>query len=106
MRLAFSTLACPDWTFEQTSDAAKRFGYDGLELRLLDGEMVTPALSSDKQARVRRVCSDAGLALCCVDTSWKAAEPNAALDEVYGYLELAAALDSPMIRIFGGAAPG
>ena len=94
MRLAFSTLACPAWSFVQAADAAARYGYEGLELRLFDGELVTPELSNEQRARIRRVCREIGLALCCVDTSFKVADPRAALDEAYGYLELAAALES------------
>ncbi len=106
MRLAFTTLACPEWTLEQAAEAAGRYGYEGLELRLLDGELVTPSLTAEEQARVRRVCADAGLELCCLDTSLKVADPAASLDEGYGYLELAAALGSPLIRVFGGAPNG
>lgn len=106
MRLAFTTLACPVWTFEQVADAAVRNGYAGLELRLLDGEVITPALSADQQARIRRVSADHGLELCCLDTSLKVADPAASLDEGYGYLELAAALGTPLIRVFGGAPAG
>ncbi len=106
MRLAFTTLACPVWTFEQVADAAVRNGYAGLELRLLDGEVITPALSADQQARIRRVSADHGLELCCLDTSLKVADPAGSLDEGYGYLELAAALGTPLIRVFGGAPAG
>ncbi len=105
MRLAFTTLACPSWSFEQVAEAAGRYGYAGLELRLLDGELVTPDLPAQQQARIRQVCSDSGLELCCLDTSLKVADAAASLDEGYGYLELAAALGSPLIRVFGGAAP-
>ncbi len=103
MRLAFTTLACPAWSFEQVADAAGRYGYAGLELRLLDGEIITPALSADQQARIRRVAADSGLDLCCLDTSLKVADPAASIEEGYGYLELAAALGAPLIRVFGGA---
>ncbi len=106
MRLAFTTLACPDWTFEQAADAAVRYGYEGLELRLLDGEVVGTDLSQEQQARVRRVCADAGLTLCCMDTSFGAADPAADLEEGFRYLELAAALQSPLVRIFGKAPAG
>jgi sugar phosphate isomerase/epimerase len=106
MRLAFSTLACPDWSLEEAADAAVRYGYAGLELRLLDGQIVPPTLSADQQAHVRRVCNDAGLALCCLDTSFKVADPAATLDEGFAYLELAAALGSSIIRVFGGAPEG
>jgi sugar phosphate isomerase/epimerase len=106
MRLAFTTLACPDWSLEEAAEAAVRYGYAGLELRLLDGQIVPATLSTDQQARVRRACADAGVALCCLDTSFKVADPTADLDEGYAYLELAAALDSPLIRVFGGAPEG
>ena len=105
MRLAFTTLACPEWSFEQVADAAVSYGYAGLELRLLDGELITPSLSSDQQERIRRVAADRALELCCLDTSLKVADPAASLDEGYGYLEMAAAIGVPLIRVFGGATP-
>src|SRR3712207_6714847 len=105
MRLAFTTLACPAWTFEQVADAAVDYGYAGLELRLLDGDLITPALGADQQARIRRVAADQGLELCCLDTSLKVAHPDASIEEGYAYLELAAALGTPLIRVFGGAPP-
>jgi sugar phosphate isomerase/epimerase len=46
------------------------------------------------------------LELCCLDTSFKVADPAASLDEGYAYLELAAALGAPLIRVFGGAPQG
>lgn len=106
MRLAFSTLACPDWTFEQVAEAANSYGYEGIELRLLDGDLVMPNLSAAQRTRIRNVCAGAGLDLCCVDTSFKVADPAAKLDDVYGYLDLAAELDSPLIRLFAGAPAG
>ena len=106
MRLAFTTLACPTWTFEQVADAANRYGYTGLELRLLDGEVVGPDLPAGQQARIRSVCAETGLTLCCLDTSLKVAHPDASLDEGYRYLELAAALGTPLIRVFGGPPEG
>ncbi len=37
--LAFTTLACPDWSWEQTVQKAVEYGYQGLELRGVEGEM-------------------------------------------------------------------
>lgn len=37
--LAFSTLACPDWTWEQIVQKAVEYGYQGIELRSVEGEM-------------------------------------------------------------------
>jgi hypothetical protein len=40
MKLAFTTLACPDWTFDRCVEAARRYGYAGQELRLLVGRII------------------------------------------------------------------
>ena len=103
MRLAFSTLACPDWSLERAAEAATVYEYEGLELRLLDGELVSPDMSERDRRRVRYVLADCGLALCCVDTSFEIADPRASVDEGLACVDLAASLGGPMIRLFGGA---
>jgi len=35
--LAFTTLACPDWSWEQAVQRAVEYGYQGLELRGVEG---------------------------------------------------------------------
>ena len=37
MRLAFSTLACPKWSFETIVSRAKEYGYDGVDTCAVDG---------------------------------------------------------------------
>ena len=36
--MCFSTLACPTWTLSQVIEIAVSSGYDGVELRFLEGE--------------------------------------------------------------------
>ena len=43
-RIAFSTLAFPDATLATAASAGRRQGYPGIELRLIDGELIDPAL--------------------------------------------------------------
>jgi sugar phosphate isomerase/epimerase len=38
-RIAFSTLAFPDATLAAAASAGRRWGYSGIELRLIDGEV-------------------------------------------------------------------
>ena len=38
MRICFSTLACPNWTLPQVLEIATASGYQGIELRFLEGE--------------------------------------------------------------------
>jgi sugar phosphate isomerase/epimerase len=111
MKLAFTTLSCPDWSLEQAVEAARRYGYEGIELRLLDGELLRPDLDGAAQRRVRAVCAAAGLPIICVDTSVKIAQPDAAaraaqVRDGLAWLDLAASWDAPMIRVFGGPPAG
>ena len=39
-RIAFSTLAFPDATLAAAAAAGRRWGYSGIELRLIDGELI------------------------------------------------------------------
>src|SRR4051812_16281670 len=78
MKLAFTTLACPDWSLEQAADAARRYGYEGLELRLLDGNLIGPDLGQAARERVRRVSAESGLPIVCLDTSVRIAQPDPA----------------------------
>ncbi|MDB5390059.1 MAG: sugar phosphate isomerase/epimerase, partial [Planctomycetaceae bacterium] len=36
LRIAFSTLACPDWTWHEILRSGPAYGYDGVEIRLLE----------------------------------------------------------------------
>ena len=37
MKICFSSLACPAWTLDQVVNIAASSGYDGIELRFLEG---------------------------------------------------------------------
>jgi sugar phosphate isomerase/epimerase len=106
MRLAFSTLACPDWPLERVLDAAHTYGYEGIELRMLDGDLVSPALPGRRRAEVRDALAGSGVALCCLDMSFEIANPDEDVAEAIAAIELAADLGAPVIRLFGGAPAG
>jgi sugar phosphate isomerase/epimerase len=107
-RLAFSTLGCPGWTLEQVVDGARRYGYDGVELRLLDGEPIGPELPAGERARVRRAFAGAGLPVCCLDTSVRVAtgeDPDRVAAELRALLALASEWEAPLLRVFPGPWP-
>ncbi len=111
MKLAFSTLACPDWKLPEIISIASASGYDGIELRFVQNEdslWKLPAFQGSALATTRRSLTDHGLAICCVDTSCRFHFPDAGarhrwLEEGERMADLAAALGTPGIRVFGDA---
>jgi sugar phosphate isomerase/epimerase len=109
MKISFSTLACPDWKIEPIMELAVRNSYDGIELRFIEGESSLwklPAFSGSALADTRRQLADRRLAIPCLDTGCFFHYPNRqerlkAKEEGERMTDLAAALDSPGIRVFG-----
>ena len=98
-RVAFSTLAFPDATLASAVSLGRRWGYAGVELRLIDGELIDPSMPAAERARVKRAL--AGLPVVAVDSSIRLTddEPGPALRH---FLELASDLQAPLVRVFGG----
>lgn len=109
MKLAFSTLACPQWSTRQIIDHAIRLGYQGLELQLLDGEELDPVRDAAKIKRaVEQSCAH-GLEICAFDTSCTFNHPSVAarfaqVKNLRCWIRLAHDLHVPIVRIFGGEA--
>ena len=101
-RIAVSNLAAPEWTLERMLEAVREYGYDGLELRLLDGEPID-ALSLDAGTRraVGTALARAAVPLVCLDTSIELAQPFDR--ELPAAVELACEWGAPAVRVFGGA---
>lgn len=107
MNLGFSTLGCPDWTLEQAVAAAKQQGYDGLELRLIDGQVITPELVAANAERIERLFGEAGLGVAALGSSARfsaadRAERGQSEAAVAALVPLAKRLHAPVIRVFGG----
>jgi sugar phosphate isomerase/epimerase len=97
--VAFSTLAFPDATLASAVSLGRRWGYGGIELRLIDGQLIDPSMSAADRARVKRTL--AGMPVVAVDTSIRltGADPGAQLRR---FLELASDFQAPLVRVFGG----
>lgn len=108
MKLAFSTLGCPNWELDQIAATAQRLGYDGVELRAVGGSLNLldrPEFTAGRVREARRLFAESRLEICCVDTSCTFHSPSQAercvqveLALLHG--ELAAALGAPSIRVF------
>jgi len=110
-RLAFSTLACPGWSWEEVVGRAVEYGYGGLELRGVEGEMDLPEarpFAGGRASSTRRQLEERGLSIVCLGTSCRFDRPEGdleSLDEGRRHIELAAELGAPFIRVFGDGVP-
>jgi sugar phosphate isomerase/epimerase len=100
-RIAFSTLAFPDATLAAAVSAGRRWGYSGVELRLIDGELIDPAMPAERRAQVRRTLAAAGLPVVAVDSSIRLTGDDPGPD-LRRFLQLASDWDAPLVRVFGG----
>lgn len=113
MLVSFSTLACPDWSFGEIVAQGSRFGYDGVEIRLLQREtdlLGRPEFQSAQLGARRRELSDAGFRISGLASSVRFDDPQAARrnEQVQigrAYLDLAAELEAGFVRVFGDVLP-
>jgi sugar phosphate isomerase/epimerase len=99
-RVAFSTLAFPGATLASAASLGRRWGYSGIELRLIDGELIDPSMPAASRAQVKRTL--AGLPVVAVDSSIRLTGDDPG-PELRRFLELASEWESPLVRVFGGA---
>jgi sugar phosphate isomerase/epimerase len=109
MKMSFSTLACPEWTMPQIIKIAVNAGYDGIELRFVEGEdslWKLAAFSGTQLGTTKNILADHGLSISCMDTSCRFHSPDTKerehwMAEGERMSDLAAELGAPAIRVFG-----
>jgi len=101
-RIAFSTLAFPDASLATAVSLGRSYGYDGVELRLVDGELIDPRMPRPERAAVKRTLDAAGLPVIAVDSSIRLTDPDPG-PHLEAFLELASDWEAPLVRVFGGA---
>ncbi len=109
LKIGFSSASCPAWDLETIITNASSFGYDGFELRGLQGELHLPLVPelARHPDHIRERCLKAKVELICLGSSVtldtkskrKLAEQKVILTE---YIELAAKLGCQQVRLFAG----
>jgi sugar phosphate isomerase/epimerase len=114
IKLAFSTVACPDWDLKKVAAAAKEYGYNGIELRTLgrdDSSLASDPWALDP-AETAKVLAGEGIEPMCLSTSLSLHHSSydasyKAVWQTVRSIELAAKLGCPAVRVFGNeVAPG
>lgn len=110
MKIAFTTLGCPEWDLDTICARAGEFGFDGVDFRgLLDTLDITllPSFTSGVR-ETRRKLADAGLEVSGISSSVQicdAAKRDANIEEAKRTIAVANALDCKSVRVFGGGNP-
>ncbi len=110
MKIAFSTLGCPEWTWEEIIAAARDLGYDGVEVRGVEGEMYVPSarpFTGSNAEKTKLRLKSLGLEIPCLTSScylFEADDRNA-IKEGTDYILLAEELGVPYVRVLGDRDP-
>ncbi len=116
MKLSFSTLACPDWTWTEVQATAVELGYQGVELHGSKHEPFLPSAAPflPKQLpRTKQQLDKIRLQISALSTgallqTGEAGQRKAYLEEVKAYIKLAAELGVDYVLVRGDqeAGPG
>ncbi|MCX7615147.1 MAG: AMP-binding protein [Clostridiales bacterium] len=111
MKIAFSTIGCPDFSWTEIYSMAKDLGFDGIEVRGLGNEIFAvnaqPFLESQLNETIKKLaslrleipCLSSG---CCLKFADKAEKNH---QEIVQYIKLASKLKTPYVRILGDLEP-
>jgi len=112
MKIAFSTLGCPDWDFKTVVKRAKQYGYDGLEIRgiLRQFDLAKVAELTSKAQQSRELLRENGITIACISASSRFSprdedERNANVESAKAHMDIARDFSAPCIRVFGGNIP-
>jgi len=119
--IAFSTLGCPAWDLKKILEFAENHGFSAVELRGLQGNLDLPshpAFGHEQIDETKREVAARGLKVASVCSSARMGEADSEkrakeLADGRRFIDLAASLGAPYVRVFGdgaaiekGAAPG
>ncbi len=111
MKISFSTLGCPDFSWTDIYSMAKDLGFNGIEVRGLGDDIFAvkakPFMDenvADTAAKLKKL----GLEISCLSSGCAlkyADKHDEILEEITQYVNLAAKLGTPYIRILGDLTP-
>jgi sugar phosphate isomerase/epimerase len=108
--IAFSTLGCPTWGWKKILDFASQYGFAAVELRGLEGNLDLPShpiFAPDRIEQTKREIRESCLKIACVSSSANLyfgdqAKRAKELGDARRFIDLAASLGAPCVRVFGG----
>ncbi len=109
MKIAFSTLGCPNYSWKDIRAMAKDLGFEGIEVRDIGDERTSSPFSPENCEETIKKLRASNLEVPCLSTGCvlkdtDKREENTA--EIEKYIEVAAKIGTPFIRILGDRKAG
>lgn len=107
MKYAFMTFSTPQMTLSENIEIATRLGYSGIEPRVESKHQhgIELEATQAERAEIKKQFDDSAVELCCLATSIKYLQDLESTQEqeemTARYLELAANIGCPRLRVFG-----
>jgi len=111
VKLAFSTLGCPGWSFREIISTARDAGFDAIEIRGIGEQMFAPDIpefSDEKIGETLRLLAAVKLDIPVLTSGATLADPQKAqesFEEACAYIRLAPRLGASYVRVMGTGAP-
>ena len=110
MRLALSTLGCPEWDLERITETTVACGYDGVDVRgyLDEVDVTRHPLFTDSPEAVAAHLDEAGVSVSALGSSVRLCEADDRdehVEEAQRFLTLAREVGVDRVRVFGGGDP-
>jgi fatty-acyl-CoA synthase len=111
MKISFSTLACPEFSWTDIYSMAKDLGYDGIEVRGLGDTIYAYAakpFTDSEMPKTKKTLGRLGLEIPCLSSACVmkyAGRLEENLAEIREYVALAKKLDTPFIRVLADKEP-
>lgn len=107
MKLCFSTLGCPEWSYADIISFASDLGFNGVEVRGVLGELYTPAIPDFAPARIettKKKLESLHLSIPCLASSCDLNDESV-VSSAKAYIDTAHMLGTPYVRLLGDPTP-
>ena len=109
MKISFSTLGCPRWTWKEIIATAADLGFQGVEIRGIGSDISAPTIpefTDEKLSNTKSELNRLQLTIPCLNSDCCIHIRNnekAIEEELKAYIHLAQKLDAPFVRLFATA---
>jgi len=111
MKISFSTLGCPEWSFSEIVSTAKDLGYDGIEVRGVQNVMDVPRIpqfAPENAGKTRKLLGEKGLEIVCLTSACYMNVPDFTQDTIYqaiAYVDTAKDMGVKYVRVLADFGP-